>query len=531
MYRCWVNADLEGAERECSKKLRISFETDSLSSKDVKKFFRSRSIYFVTIAVNNESRARIIKMSRETKLVKNTAIYFVGNFASKCLSFVLVPIYTAYLSAVDFGNINLLLLLSPILAQLFSCEILDGVYRFLMDAVSDERRTVIISNSIFIYGIGMALFLVIYLPFVLVIGFDNAIVFAFHIILVNYASLLLYICRGIKNNKVYAAGGVIQTLVQGVTNIVFIIGFKMGAVSILWAPICASVVVIIFLSYKIKLWHRIKFRTINCRLCKELVKYSFPLFVQVLFVWVLQNAGNYQLLAITGNSYLSGIYSMVNKFPQMIYAFTSIFVLAWQETAVEERKSKDKNEYYLSTYNKYVQIQLVILLLFIPLMYLYFTYYNQGDYENIKVYLPIAFFSSVLISMVNFITTNYIVNKKTKAVIVTSVIPAIVSFVLGQITIPFLGIYGIYLGSCVGYSIMYFMRKCNMKQEMNFKLNIRELIHLLFPLLFICFIYYLLPIKSFLVCTAIVYFYMIIIYRKEICAFLTKAKRCLKIKG
>ena len=30
LYRCWVKADLEGAERECSKKSRISFETDLL---------------------------------------------------------------------------------------------------------------------------------------------------------------------------------------------------------------------------------------------------------------------------------------------------------------------------------------------------------------------------------------------------------------------------------------------------------------------------------------------------------------------
>lgn len=469
-------------------------------------------------------------MSRETKLIKNTVIYFIGNFASKCLSFVLVPIYTSYLGASDFGNINLLLLLSPILAQFFSFEILDGVYRFLMDAVNDERRTVVISNSLFVYGIGMTLFLILYIPLVLALDFENAIVFALHIILVNYASLLLYICRGIKNNKVYTIGGVIQTFVQGTTNIVLIVGFKMGAVSILWAPICASVAVIVFLSYKIRIWNMIHFKTVDLRLCKEMIKYSFPLFIQVLFVWVLQNAGNYQLLAITGNTYLSGIYSMVNKFPQMIYAFTSIFVLAWQETAVEERKSKDKTAYYTSIYNRYVQIQLVILLLFIPLMYIYFTYYNQGDYENIKAYLPIALFSSVLISMVNFITTNYIVNKKTEAVIVTSIIPAIVSFILAQISISYLGIYGIYLGSIIGYLVMYFMRKYNMKRDMNFKLNIKEQTKLLLPLLFICFIYYVLPIKSFLICTVVLYLCMMIIYRLEISALVIKLKRILKIK-
>ena len=455
-------------------------------------------------------------MRRESKLLKNSVVFFIGNFASKCLSFILIPIYTAFLGASDFGNINLLLLLSPILAQFFSFEILDGAYRFLIDNDDEEKRNRIITNAIFIYVFGMIAFLIIFLPFALIAHFENAIVFSLHIVLVNFVSLMLFICRGIKQNKTYAAGGVLETLFQGLSNIILIVGLGIGAVSILWAPIIASCVVSLFLAFRIKLHRRIHFHFFQLSVCREMIRYSFPLFLQVLFIWILQNIGNYQLLYITGSSYQCGIYGMVNKYPQLLYSITSIFVLAWQETAVEEENSRDKVAFHLKTYNNYVFIQLLSLAFFIPLLYLYFSLFQQGDFQDVKQFIPIALFSSVLISMVNFISTNYIVRKKTKSVILTSLIPAIISIIISQFLIPIIGIYGIYAGLILGYLLMYFLRKIDISKEIKYSLDKKMLLKIIFPLVFICIAYYFLPIFYFSICTLVTYFILFLLYRSSI---------------
>ena len=47
-------------------------------------------------------------MSRKTELAKNTAILTIGKLCTQCISFFLLPLYTAILSTEDYGTFDLL---------------------------------------------------------------------------------------------------------------------------------------------------------------------------------------------------------------------------------------------------------------------------------------------------------------------------------------------------------------------------------------------------------------------------------------
>ena len=47
-------------------------------------------------------------MSRRTELAKNTAILTVGKICTQCISFFLLPLYTAILSTEEYGTFDLL---------------------------------------------------------------------------------------------------------------------------------------------------------------------------------------------------------------------------------------------------------------------------------------------------------------------------------------------------------------------------------------------------------------------------------------
>lgn len=47
-------------------------------------------------------------MSRKTELAKNTAILTVGKLCTQCISFFLLPLYTAILSTEEYGTFDLL---------------------------------------------------------------------------------------------------------------------------------------------------------------------------------------------------------------------------------------------------------------------------------------------------------------------------------------------------------------------------------------------------------------------------------------
>lgn len=50
-------------------------------------------------------------MSRKTELAKNTAILTVGKLCTQCISFFLLPLYTAILSTEEYGTFDLLALM------------------------------------------------------------------------------------------------------------------------------------------------------------------------------------------------------------------------------------------------------------------------------------------------------------------------------------------------------------------------------------------------------------------------------------
>ena len=62
-------------------------------------------------------------MSRKTELAKNTAILTVGKLCTQCISFFLLPLYTAILSTEEYGTFDLLVTYSALLLPLVNWQL------------------------------------------------------------------------------------------------------------------------------------------------------------------------------------------------------------------------------------------------------------------------------------------------------------------------------------------------------------------------------------------------------------------------
>ena len=71
--------------------------------------------------------------------MSNTAILAVGTFTSKVLVFLLMPLYTALLSAEEFGIADLVTQTANLIIPLAAVGICDGLFRFALDAGGDGR--------------------------------------------------------------------------------------------------------------------------------------------------------------------------------------------------------------------------------------------------------------------------------------------------------------------------------------------------------------------------------------------------------
>jgi O-antigen/teichoic acid export membrane protein len=81
-------------------------------------------------------------MSKYTRLLSNTAILGAGTFVSKVLVFLLMPLYTALLSAEQFGTADILTQTANLLIPLAALGITDGLFRFTLDADAERRKRI-----------------------------------------------------------------------------------------------------------------------------------------------------------------------------------------------------------------------------------------------------------------------------------------------------------------------------------------------------------------------------------------------------
>lgn len=69
-------------------------------------------------------------MNRSTKFINDIFIYAIGNLGSKLITFLLVPLYTYYISPDDFGYYDIVLTLTFLAMGFITFQLRDGTFRF-----------------------------------------------------------------------------------------------------------------------------------------------------------------------------------------------------------------------------------------------------------------------------------------------------------------------------------------------------------------------------------------------------------------
>ena len=88
-------------------------------------------------------------MSKTSSLIKNTIIIALGKISTQFISFLLLPLYTAYLAAGEFGVVDLITVIVSLTAPIIMLSLEMAVFRFLIDGRGvKERQASVITNSL-----------------------------------------------------------------------------------------------------------------------------------------------------------------------------------------------------------------------------------------------------------------------------------------------------------------------------------------------------------------------------------------------
>lgn len=394
-------------------------------------------------------------MGRYSKLVKNTSIFFIANFGSKILSFLLVRFYTEFLSTEEYGIIDLLSTTASLAFPIVTLCITEAVLRFSID--DESNRGKILTDGLFVIITGNLIFVLTVPLFSRLEMFRENIAWLYLLTFSNALfAVIIHFARGIGKSKLFAASGLIHTVLQIGLNILFLVTFSWGIKGYLIASVLSNIVTSFTVFFAGKLYRYI-LKQLDCKYLRQMLVYAIPLIPNSIFWWIMQSSDRYVITYMLSSSD-NGLYAVANKIPTLITTISGIFFQAWQISSVEEANSKHKNHFYSSVFNALsIVLNLATSALLVILQPLY-RILTEETYYSGWTSTPFLLCAMVFSCYSSYLGTNYVAMKKTNGVFLTTLIGALLNIILNIILTPVIGIRGTALATMISFFITWISR-------------------------------------------------------------------------
>ncbi|MCI9141341.1 MAG: oligosaccharide flippase family protein [Lachnospiraceae bacterium] len=416
-----------------------------------------------------------MKLSKKLNyLLKNIGYITVGNFASRLMSFILVPVYTTKLSTAEYGSVDLVFTTLSLLLPILSLEINEAVLRFSLSENVTKK------DSIFSIGVAISSFsfFIFIVLFPITLFFETFREYWLYIIML-YMTNVVYVClsqfaKGNRYIKEYSICGFIHTIITAFLNILFLVVFECKVngylLSYILGYIFASLYLVIILYKDIKI---LSFRKIERSDVKQMLRYSVPLIPNAVCWWI-NNASDKYILAIFCNTAMVGLYSIAYKIPSLLSVVSSIFFSAWQISAVDDFGKKECQVFYSKIYRAFFILNALVCVILITgsKQIAYILYANDFfDAWRYSVILICAYFINALST---FLGTIYTTSQKTKMLLLSSLIAAIINIVMNLLLIPIFGAFGAAIATLASYGVVFVVRIYDTRKIIPLSYNIIE---------------------------------------------------------
>lgn len=412
------------------------------------------------------------------KLFSNTIIFAIGQFSSKILVLLLVPIYTYAMSDAEFGITDVIVQMANWLVPVVSLTVSESITRYGLDKAYDKASVFTIGN---IANIGGLILLGIIMPFVSGTDFMHKFIDNYSVLLYIYVAtsslklLYSYFVRALEMVKLYAVCSIFTTFSTLILTILFLLVFKIGVAGYLLAIIISDLASIVFLVYMARLWRFVKFKKLDKSLAKQMLKYCIPL-IPAQLLWLITNSSDSFLTTYYLGQSKNGILSASYKIPNIVSTIYMIFGMAWNMSAITEKDSGEQERFYTNVFDSnqsvLYMVSAFILLLVTPITNIWI---GPAFRESVN-YAPILIFATIFTCYVTFFGTIYAVAQKSVRSLVTSLIAGIINVLINVIFLPVIGLYAAALSTLAAYLTVFIIRAADTQKYQKFDLGIKKLV-------------------------------------------------------
>ena len=417
-------------------------------------------------------------MNQYKYLFKNMGLLTLSSFATKLLSFFLVPLYTNVLTTTEYGTYDLMNTTVGVLMPILTLNVQDAVTRFAMDKQQNRKAIVSVAMKIlFVANAIVALGLIINGIF----GFstlisDYAVFFFLMFFIQTVSGVITYYVRGIDRIADLSVSSVLVSIFTISCNIIFLVVFNWRLNGYFLANIIGPLVQIIYLIIRADMIHDMDLKSDFAAEKKAMLDYSKPMIANSVAWWINNTSDRYVVIFFCGLAE-NGIYSVASKIPSILNIFQSIFSQAWTLSAVKDFDPEDKNGFFANTYRAYNCMMVLICSGIIVADKMLASFLYAKDFYVAWRYVPWLTIAIVFGSLSGYIGGFFSAVKNSKIFAQSTVVGAVSNIILNLILTPILGALGAAIATAVCYFVVWAMRYWHSKKFIKLRINLgRDLV-------------------------------------------------------
>ncbi len=401
-------------------------------------------------------------MSHVKQTAKYALIYTVGVLLERAVSFIMLPIYTRYLTPSDYGALELLTMTLDIVAMIAGLGISEAVFRFYYKTDDAEYRKTLISTVTILLIISYLSASLIGLTYseriaLLVLkGVRGGLLYTRLIFACLFLQSLIIVplvfIKAQQKPVLFVVFTTMKLVLQLSLNIYFVVVLRMHVLGVLYSSLIASVIIGLFLSVY-------TFRTTGLRFSIDIsgaiIRFGAPLTVSSLASFILTFSDRY-FLKVYSTVTEVGIYSLGYKFGFVLWMFAvrPLFNI-WDPKRFEIAKKPESLQI-----NKKMFVFLNLLMISFGLAISLFSadlfrIMSASGFWNAYKVVPIIIFAYIVQGWTVF--TNFGVFYKGKTIYVAygNIVAAVFILMFSFLLIPTYGGYGAALSTVLAFFVRF----------------------------------------------------------------------------
>jgi O-antigen/teichoic acid export membrane protein len=283
-------------------------------------------------------------------LLRHSSIYGLGNLLSRAVAFLMLPLYTRYLTPTDYGVLELIDVTTGMIAIVIGLGLDAAVSRFYYESPDESDRRAVLSTAYWLAAllalVGLALAATFSAPMARLVlnSASNARLFLVAFTTLVVAMILeldlLYLRLNYKSVLFNVVS--ILSLVLGVgLNVVFIVVFHWGVFGILMTSLITRLVIAVPLTTWVLSKTGFRF---DRGLARQMVRFGAPLIPSTLGTAIVNYSDRYFLKQFATIAD-AGIWGLANKLGTSIHMLiTSPFILTFVPRRFEIAQREDAKE-------------------------------------------------------------------------------------------------------------------------------------------------------------------------------------------